>query len=112
MCLRLGDPHAEAIARANLGWAYQRSGDPARAVAFHRDALSLFRDRGDRYNEAEQMWGLGSIHQALGAPGQAWVYWRESIALLREMGLLDDEAVERLLAQRVPATPEIILLNS
>jgi DNA-binding SARP family transcriptional activator/tetratricopeptide (TPR) repeat protein len=108
----LGDPRGASIARANLGWACQRAGRPGEALAHHRAGLRVFREVGDRYNEAEQLWALGLAHHALGEPGAARASWRDSVAQLVDLGHLVDDEGEELLAAAVPATPDVIRLNS
>ncbi|WP_170215867.1 AfsR/SARP family transcriptional regulator [Asanoa ferruginea] len=108
----LDNHRGASIARANLGWACQRAGQPGEALGHHRAGLRVFREVGDRYNEAEQLWALGLAHHTLGEHGVARASWRDSVGQLVDLGHLADDEGEELLAAAVPATPDVIRLNS
>lgn len=107
-----GNELGAAIALANRGWAHQRAGQPGEAVGYHRRGLEIFRAIGDRYNEAEQHWGIAQAAHDSGDPATARPHWRTAITILREIQAVDDEEATEMLAQDVPATPEVIRLNT
>jgi tetratricopeptide (TPR) repeat protein len=57
----------------NLGQVYQYQGDLDRAEQHHRQALSTFKETGDRAGEADAHNGLGEVRYATGAPADALV---------------------------------------
>jgi tetratricopeptide (TPR) repeat protein len=65
------------LCRANVG---------QQAVGYHRRALGLFREIGDRTGEAETLNGLGEVFLATGRPGQARRHWQEALTLYTTLG--------------------------
>lgn len=109
---KVGSTHGEALALANLGWTCQRSGRPELALRLHQRSQVIFAEAGDRYNEAEQHWALGEVNHAQGNLDQARCDWHRTITMLHDLGLVSDEEAALSRQQEVPATPQVILLNS
>ncbi|MFF4622098.1 AfsR/SARP family transcriptional regulator [Nonomuraea jabiensis] len=97
-------------ALANLAEAYRLAGDPARAVAHHREALARYRaaGRGGDYVEAESLWGLGHALSESGECDEARRLWRRSAAILHDLGLITTEERHSIENDDVPAVPQVI----
>ncbi|GAB1512708.1 ATP-binding protein [Actinophytocola sp. KF-1] len=74
---RLGDRSREAWAHDGTGTVYRLMDRPDDAADFHRLAVTVFRDTGERWPLA-----LALDHLARAAPAEAERHWRESAALL------------------------------
>ncbi|MBE1591786.1 BTAD domain-containing putative transcriptional regulator [Nonomuraea angiospora] len=97
-------------ALANLAEAYRLAGDPARAVAHHREALARYRaaGHGGDYVEAESLWGLGHALSESGECDEARRLWRRAAAILHGLGLITAEERHSIENDDVPATPQVI----
>lgn len=74
---RLGDRSREARAHDGTGIVYRLMGRPDDAADFHRLAVAVFRDTGERWPLA-----LALDHLAQAVPAEAEQHWRESADLL------------------------------
>jgi DNA-binding CsgD family transcriptional regulator/tetratricopeptide (TPR) repeat protein len=83
---RLGRAQEEADALDDLAQTCRRgNADLDRAVEYHRQALTLYRQIGDRRGEAEALGGLGSI-KAFFEPEDAIDHLQAAITIQRELG--------------------------
>ena len=90
-----GQAHGHAVAagdlpaRANIlngmAWCLVQLGEPRRALAECRRALTLFAGAEDRHGEAEAWDTRGLIYSELGDPGRAVESYLRALALFREI---------------------------
>ncbi|MGB2567661.1 BTAD domain-containing putative transcriptional regulator [Micromonospora citrea] len=93
---RLGDPVGMAGAWDSLGYAYRHL-DLRAAIACYRQALTLYRQLGDRLNEGLTLRHLGETEHAVGDVDAARRSWRQALDILTEVEHPDAERVRALL---------------
>ena len=79
-----GNPLVETYAVQNLGAIEGRTGDPARAIAYHRRAMELASARGDVEGRLVAMSNIGSLALQIGRVAEAAKIAREAIAICLE----------------------------
>lgn len=67
----------------SLGFIAHRLGDSHQALDYFGQALTIFRDLGNRYQKADTLLNIGDVHRDLGAPAECRRFWREALALYR-----------------------------
>ncbi|GGB42981.1 regulatory protein AfsR [Flexivirga endophytica] len=105
-----GDLWHAGVLVGNVADLHRRSGDLTRAVTQFERALRMDRDSGNArtYFEAEHLWGLGRARHEQGDGRTARGCWDRSAKILYELGLIGSEEYDSLLAEPVPATPDVI----
>jgi hypothetical protein len=64
----------------------------------YQQALTLFRDLGDRYDEAATLTNLGDTHHAAGNPDAARDAWQHALTILDDLDHPDADQVRTKLA--------------
>jgi tetratricopeptide (TPR) repeat protein len=80
----------EADTLDSLGYIAHHTGQHAHAVDYDRQALAVYRDRGNTYDEAGSLVRLGQNYAALGDEEQARAAWRQALELYQEQGRSGD----------------------
>lgn len=75
-----------------LGLVQQLTGDYPAAAANHQQALSLYRDLGQRHEQAEVFNNLGEMSSRCAASQQAYHYYNQALTLARQVGAPLEEA--------------------
>jgi tetratricopeptide (TPR) repeat protein len=75
-----------ASALSSLGWAHYDTGQFEDAIGFWEDALTNFRQVGDRFGEGDLLSGLGWVSYLVGAYDQALTYIEEGFRIFGEIG--------------------------
>ncbi len=92
-----------------LGLVQQLTGDYPAAAANHQQALSLYRDLGQRHEQAEVLNNLGEMSSRCAASQQAYHYYNQALTLARQVGAPLEEApapsTESATATSMTATP-------
>jgi tetratricopeptide (TPR) repeat protein/DNA-binding SARP family transcriptional activator len=83
---QVGDPAAQAYARANLGVVHMRQGRYEQAAERYEEALLLFGQTGDRVGEARTLTHLGLVNWRQGRYEQAAQRHRLALTRYRETG--------------------------
>ena len=83
---RLDDELGRGLTRDTLGFAYHLRGDHAAAITHFEQALTAFRNCGDRFQEAETLHRLGASLIGSGAPAEGREAWRRAAAILTGLG--------------------------
>jgi tetratricopeptide (TPR) repeat protein len=90
-------PEKSLYSRANiwdsLGYAHHHLGDHERATACYRQALTTFRDIGDRHSEALALDHLGDTEHATGDTAAAHETWRRAVDILTGLGHPEAESI-------------------
>ena len=71
---------------SNLGLVYRRQGRYRQAAEHHQQALTLFRELGDRSGEAYALDNLGTVYWRQGHYEQAGEHHQQALILFRELG--------------------------
>ncbi|HEY3870030.1 MAG TPA: BTAD domain-containing putative transcriptional regulator [Actinocrinis sp.] len=89
-----GDLYAEAATLDSIGFAHDRLGDYAGAVAHYRRALDLQQSAGGYfYLQTLTLTHLGDAHLAAGDPGAAREAWRQALSILDDLQHPDADKV-------------------
>ncbi|MFF7157511.1 tetratricopeptide repeat protein [Streptomyces sp. NPDC008139] len=93
----------EAESQNRLGLALSKTGQEADATAAFRQALAVFRERGDSEREAIVLTNLGSRLLASGCPAEADLALRQVMTLCQRLGDIPVKSVAAtlLLASRL-----------
>ena len=86
MRLSIDEPLIVAMVKHNLGESLTRQADFGRAAAFYREALDVFRARGNTWYVAGTLRGLALTALRQGDHGYAREALRESMALATQLG--------------------------
>ncbi|WP_231954766.1 tetratricopeptide repeat protein [Actinoplanes derwentensis] len=86
-------PHAHALYQR--GWAYRATGRPGLALDDYEQALTLYRQAGDRGDEAATLTNIGGLYVGLGDYRQALTYYEQALPVRREVGDRVGEAATR-----------------
>ncbi len=78
----------EGLTRIALG-IWNSSQDNEKAVAFHREALKIFQEIGDRYSEAIALNGLGQGYQFLGDQSLALNSYEQALRIFEDLAAAD-----------------------
>jgi tetratricopeptide (TPR) repeat protein len=91
---QVGDRQREALALNNLGWMYNESGSPGRALPAYRSALALFDPAAetDRPHVSTTLQNLGDVLSLLGHHADAVEHHRQALAIARADGDRGQEA--------------------
>lgn len=89
---RAGEPRLEAGAYNNLAMLMARGNRLEPAAATWRQALTVFRDSGDRRGEAITLGNLAAIANLQGQAGESRRLSRQALELMRALGLRQDVA--------------------
>jgi CHAT domain-containing protein/Tfp pilus assembly protein PilF len=81
----------QAYTLRDIGWVYDRKGQPGKALEYYTQALDLSRKFEDRRNEAFCLHGVGQARIALGAARDAIPVLEQAIAVYREIGQASGE---------------------
>jgi tetratricopeptide (TPR) repeat protein len=93
-----GNSNGIVAALTDLGAAWVRSGEPARAIGSFEEALSLVQPLADPSREADVLGNLALANQALGRHPQAISYLNKSLELARQAG---DRVEEKMALYRL-----------
>jgi len=96
----MGDQSGQAEALNGLGEVLLAAGQAARAVAQHREALSLASKIGDKYEQARAESGLAHSYQVAGDIGRARHHWEQALALYTSLGVPEADHVRAQPAAR------------
>jgi len=77
------DQDGMAATLDSLGFIAHQLGDSHQALDYFGQALTIFRDLGNRYQMADTLLNIGDVHRDLGAPAECRRFWREALALYR-----------------------------
>ncbi|GIE99508.1 ATP-binding protein [Paractinoplanes rishiriensis] len=85
---RVGDRQREALALNNLGWMYNESGSPERALPAYRSALALFDPdfEPDHPYLTAALQNVGDVLSVLGQHAEAVDHHRQALAIARADG--------------------------
>ncbi len=86
-----GDRQAEADALDDLGQVERGRGNLLEGMAFHEQALAIYREIGDEYGQAEAMGGIGSVLRSIN-PAAAEPYLHQALVIHQRMGNLPNVA--------------------
>jgi DNA-binding SARP family transcriptional activator/tetratricopeptide (TPR) repeat protein len=67
----------------SLGFVAHRLGDSHQALDYFGQALTIFRDLGNRYQGADVLLHIGDVHRDLGAVAESRQLWQEALAMYR-----------------------------
>jgi len=84
MANHLGDTHGSVVISALLARLYLRQGPPNKTVYYHRQAIRLARQAGNRYEEARGLTNLGYFYIDQG------YWWRSEILCYSAMTIIDE----------------------
>jgi tetratricopeptide (TPR) repeat protein len=73
-------------ALVGLGSACADSGDLSGAIEYHQQALTLYRQIGDRHGEAASLGNLGLAYAAMAQHAQAAEVYQQSLEIFRDLG--------------------------
>lgn len=79
------DKYITAETLKTLGDTHRHLGNYLQAIGYHRQALELNQQLGDRYAEAETLTRLGDAYQAAAEPDAAQDAWRQAAAILDDL---------------------------
>ncbi|HLP45541.1 MAG TPA: tetratricopeptide repeat protein, partial [Candidatus Kapabacteria bacterium] len=77
---------------SDLGVLYGNHDKYKDALKYFEDALSLYKELGDKKGESIQIGNIGLSYQALGQSQKALIYLEEALAVSREIGYKQGEA--------------------
>ncbi len=77
---------AEGCHLTNLGLAYARLGELAKAIGYHEQALVISREVGDRRLEGNTLGNLGNSYADLGETSKAIEHYEQRVVIAREIG--------------------------
>src|ERR1044072_1589452 len=92
----LGDRSLEISLLNNVGFTYNKLGQPQPPLSFLEEALTLRRGAGDRRGEVVPLDNLGSTWRRLGDPGKALDHHRRALEVATAMGDRRQEMITRL----------------
>jgi len=69
-----------------LGDASISLGKQQQALEYYQQALSIFREEGDRYGESTALTNIGLVYDNLGKQQQALEYYQQALSIKREVG--------------------------
>jgi CHAT domain-containing protein/Tfp pilus assembly protein PilF len=81
----------QAYTLRDIGWVYDRKGQPGKALDYYTQALELSRKFKDHRNEALCLQGIGQARIALGGARDAVPVLEQALAVYREMGYASGE---------------------
>jgi CHAT domain-containing protein/tetratricopeptide (TPR) repeat protein len=90
---QIGDRVQEAVATNHIGHVLSDMGDAQKALAQHKEALSISQSVNDRFEEAAALNGLGWNYYVIGENQAALNYYRQALSLRRSVGDRQGEAV-------------------
>lgn len=105
-CLRaLAETSESGAGRAatceELGQAYSRLGDHARAVSWYVQAVDIYRALGDGFYQAGALLGLGDAQRSAGETRAARAAWRQAAGIFEVLGSTRaSDALSRLAAEQ------------
>ncbi len=76
----------EGSALGNLGIAYTKLGEYAKAIEYYEQALIIFREIGDRRGEGSTLGNLGNAYVNLGENAKAIEYYEQRLIIAHEIG--------------------------
>jgi tetratricopeptide (TPR) repeat protein len=83
---RLNDRREEARALSYLGTAYDELGETPKAINYHKQHLTIARERGDHRSEGIALGNLGCAYGALDEIPKAISYFKQTLAITRDIG--------------------------
>ncbi|WLS43296.1 tetratricopeptide repeat protein [Micromonospora profundi] len=92
MTLTLG-PDADTFYQR--GWARSATGRPRPALEDYQQALTMYRQVGDRVGEATTLTNMGHVYDNLGDRQQVLDHYHQALPVTREVGDRAGEAVIR-----------------
>ncbi|WP_420119390.1 tetratricopeptide repeat protein, partial [Micromonospora sp.] len=75
------------------GWARSSTGRPRPALEDYQQALTMYRQAGDRGNEAATLNNIGHVYNGLGDRRRALDHYHQALPIQREVGDRSGEAV-------------------
>jgi tetratricopeptide (TPR) repeat protein len=82
---KLDDSRLKSIILNNQGKAYRSLGQAKRAIDYHKQALAISREIGDRHVEGIALGSLGSCYRDLGQTTLAVEYYKQALAIKCEV---------------------------
>jgi tetratricopeptide (TPR) repeat protein len=95
----VGGRSTRRASATNLGVVFERLGRHLEAIDHHYQALSLFRELGDRWGQAETLRDLGDALIGLGRHQQACEAWQETLELCKALQIPEPGDVRARLAE-------------
>jgi tetratricopeptide (TPR) repeat protein len=99
LCDRLGSPYGRANTWDSLGYAHHHLGEHREAIDCYQQAITLFRDIGDRHAEAITLDHLGDTQDAAGDAAKAADTWRQALDILEQLDHPDAEELRGKLGE-------------
>jgi CHAT domain-containing protein/Tfp pilus assembly protein PilF len=88
---KISNPAGEARILTNIGEVYSSIGEPAKALEYFNQALSILKKIGDRAAEAKTLTNIGEVSSNIGKLEQALSYYEQGLYI---QGEVDDRARE------------------
>lgn len=79
------DLESELVLLVNLGYAYSALGEKKKALGYYEEALSIFRQGGDKSGEATTLNNIGLVYSDLGETQKALRYFEGALPLFRQV---------------------------
>jgi CHAT domain-containing protein/tetratricopeptide (TPR) repeat protein len=86
-------PKDAAIDLNNIGGVYDDLGQKQKALEFYQEALSIWKEVGDRAGEAATLNNIGGVYSALGQKQKALEFYQEALTIFQAVGDRAGEAV-------------------
>ncbi|HHV24351.1 MAG TPA: tetratricopeptide repeat protein, partial [Methanosarcina sp.] len=77
--------NTHGLVLGNLGLAYSVLGEPRKAIDYHKQALKIARETGDRRGEGRHLGNLGLAYGYLGEPRKTIEYCEQALNISREI---------------------------
>jgi hypothetical protein len=81
----VGNRFGEALTLDSLATLRHQDGRHSQAIALYQQALTAYRDAGDRYYHARALIRLAETHHVSGNPQSAQRAWQQASAILDDM---------------------------
>ncbi|MGH9937211.1 MAG: tetratricopeptide repeat protein, partial [Blastocatellia bacterium] len=93
LALTAGDEGFNAVDLHNLGFLYQRLGDPREALRYYQQSLPLRRSNKDRLGEGKTLDSMGQVYRALGELHSALEHNLKALQIFRELHQRESESI-------------------
>ena len=75
----------QAKAKTNIGLIYSQTGEPEKALTYHKQALKINRDINNRSGEASALGNIGNIHGKTGESEKALEYHKKALEMYKNV---------------------------